>query len=446
MAFTSAEPPSAAAAVDPRVDPAAPPGGVPTNGNEPPRAPASYVWMVVAATFGVYMAFVTPIAYSLAVKVSQLAPDNEEYLGYVTGAGGVAAVLAAPFFGRLSDRTRSRLGRRRPYFIAGTVIGVLALVIMASAPSMVVLGVGWVLAQASWGTILSLLLASQADRLPMSQRGRVAGLSGIVQQLAPVTGVLLSGALIGNNLLLFLVPGVVGVVAMTLFVLLVREPDSRGLDLPSEPLSLSSMVRTYTFSPRRNPDFAWNWFGKFLFVIGLTFNTTFTTFFLADRMDATVEEVAGLVAVLGGAGVVAGMLGAIGGGFLSDRLRRRKAFVLAGAVVFSAGVVLMAMTHSMPLIITGAVLGTFGIGMFSAVDQALALDVLPERETDAGRYTGIYGFSTSIPQAIAPLIAPLFLAVGASGGDKNYTLLYLVAAAFTLAGGLVVVLRVKSVR
>ncbi|MEV6712873.1 MFS transporter [Lentzea sp. NPDC051208] len=443
MAFTPAEPPPT---TDPRVDPVAPHVGNRGHGDEPPKAPAAYVWMIVAATFGVYMAFVTPIAYSLAVKVSQLAPDNEEYLGYVTGAGGVAAVLAAPFFGRLSDRTRSRLGRRRPYFIAGTVIGVLALVILASAPNMIVLGVGWVLAQASWGTIVSLLLASQADRLPVSQRGKVAGLSGIVQQMAPVTGVLLSGALIGNNLLLFLVPGALGVVAMTLFVLLVHEPDSRGLDLPSEPLTLSAIVRTYTFSPRRNPDFAWNWSGKFLFVIGLTFNTTFTTFFLADRMDVTVEEVAGLVAVLGGAGVVAGMLGAIGGGFLSDRLRRRKVFVLAGAIVFSAGVVLMAMTHSMPLIITGAVLGTFGIGMFSAVDQALALDVLPERETDAGRYTGIYGFSTSIPQAIAPLIAPLFLAVGASGGDKNYTLLYLVAAAFTLAGGLVVVLRVKSVR
>ncbi|SNS68906.1 hypothetical protein SAMN05216276_10146 [Streptosporangium subroseum] len=54
------------------------------------------------------MAFVTPIAISLAIRVTQLAPGHEEYLGYI-----IAAVLAAPLFGMLSDRTRTRLGRRR---------------------------------------------------------------------------------------------------------------------------------------------------------------------------------------------------------------------------------------------------------------------------------------------------------------------------------------------
>jgi MFS family permease len=81
--------------------------------------------------------------------------------------------------------------------------------------------------------------------------------------------------------------------------------------------------------------------------------------------------------------------------------------------------------------------------MFSAVDQALALDVLPERENNAGRYLGVFGFATSIPQSAAPFVAPLFLTVG--GAEKNYTLLYLVAAACTLMGGLVI-LRIKSVR
>lgn len=52
-------------------------------------------------------------------------------------------------------------------------------------------------------------------------------------------------------------------------------------------------------------------------------------------------------------------------------------------------------------------LGNFGIGLFAAVDQAVALDVLPERETDAGCYVGIYGLSTSIPQGLAPLIATI---------------------------------------
>jgi MFS family permease len=106
----------------------------------------------------------------------------------------------------------------------------------------------------------------------------------------------------------------------------------------------------------------------------------------------------------------------------------------------------MALSSSVPVIMGCSILVSFGIGIFSAVDQALALDVLPNRDTEAGRYVGIVGFSTSLAQGVAPLIAPLILAIGASGGEKNYTLLYLIAGALTLTSGLVVLLRVKSVR
>lgn len=411
-----------------------------------PKVGGSYIWLLVIAVFGSFMALVTPIAISLAIKVAQLAPDNEEYLGYITGAGALTALIASPLIGMLSDRTRSRLGRRRPYIIGLTIVGALALVVMAQAPSILVLGLGWVLAQLGWGTIMGLLIASQADRLPESQRGKVSGLSGVVQQLAPVTGTIMAGGLAGNHLLLFLVPGGIGVLAMVAFVCFVREPDSRQMPAPTTPLTALSLVRTYVFSPRRHPDFAWNWLGKFLFMSGLTFNTTFTAFFLADRMNVSVAEVAGIIAVFGLGGIIAAMAGAIGGGFLSDKLRRRRVFVLIGGAVVAVGAIVMALSSSVPVILSCSILISFGIGIFSAVDQALALDVLPERDTDAGRYVGIYGFSGSLAQGIAPLVAPVFLAIGASGGEKNYTLLYLIAGALTLASGLVVLLRIKSVR
>ncbi|MFC4117353.1 MFS transporter [Nonomuraea zeae] len=406
---------------------------------------ATYIWLIVLANFGVFMALVTPMALSLAIRVSQLAPGRDEYLGYVIGAGGIASVLAAPLIGMLSDRTRSRFGRRRPYLLGLTVLGIVALLVMAQAPTMLMLGLGWVLAQIGWGSILALLIASQADQLPGSQRGKVSGLGGMVGQLAPVAGALLASGLTGNTLLLFLLPGVVGAVAMVLFVLLVSEPDSRDQRWTGEPWSLGALARTYVFDPRQSPDFAWNWLGKFLFMTGLTFNTTFTAYFVASRMGITVEEVGGLVAVLSMGGIVAAIIGAVGGGFLSDKLRRRRVFVILGGCVYAAGAITMALAPGLPLIIAGAVLGNLGIGVFAAVDQAIALDVLPDR-ANAGRYTGIYNFSSTIAQGVAPLIAPIFLTIGVTGDAKNYTLLYFVAAAFTVLAGLVVLLRVKSVR
>ena len=58
------------------------------------------------------------------------------------------------------------------------------------------------------------LIQSQADRLPEAQYGRVAGMTGFVQMAAPVVGVGLAASFVGNNYLVFLVPGAVGVFAL----------------------------------------------------------------------------------------------------------------------------------------------------------------------------------------------------------------------------------------
>ncbi|MEK6310415.1 MAG: MFS transporter [Curtobacterium sp.] len=396
---------------------------------------ARWIWLMVVAQFGVFVAFITPLAISLSIRLQALAPGHEEYLGYITGLGAAWVVLTGPFIGILSDRTRTRIGRRKPFTLVGMVVGVIALVVMATAPSVFVLGLGWVLAQAGWGTTLTSLTNRTADRLPEQQRGKVAGLLGFATQVAPVLGVVAAGSFASNSLLLFLVPGAIGVILTLLFVCFVHEPDSRRMQLP--PLSVGGALSKFVFNPRRYPDFAWNWLGRFFYYFGLSLNTTFTAFFFAQRLGMTLTAVAGLIAVLS--------IGALGGGFLSDKLRRRRVFVLLSGVLFALGAVLMAFSHSLPLLIVGSLLSSIGIGMFSAVDQALLLDVLPERETDAGRFMGITGFATSVPQAVAPLIAPAFLLIGASGSDKNYTILYVLAGVCTLIGGMLA-LRVKSVR
>lgn len=404
-----------------------------------------YIWLMVLAQFGVFVAFITPLAISLAIRISQLAPGHDEYLGYITGAGALAVMLTGPFLGIASDRTRTRLGRRRPFMIGGMILGVVSLIVMATAPNVIVLGAGWILAQLGWGQVLGNLQISTADRLPESQRGKVAGLTGFATQIAPVLGVGLASGFANDNLLLFLIPGAVGVVLVTLFVLFVHEDDSRGMAF-SEKLDIGKVLRKLVFNPRRYPDYAWNWLGRFLFYFGLTLNTTFTAFFFASRLGVSVTEVAGTIAILSLGGIFAVTLGALGGGFLSDKLRRRRIFVLSSGVIFGAGAVVMAFAGDLQMLIVGSLLGSVGIGMFSAVDQALLLDVLPERDTDAGRFMSIIGFATSIPQAVAPLIAPFFLAIGVgASGEKNYLLLYLIAAACTVLGGLVV-LRIRSVR
>jgi hypothetical protein len=76
----------------------------------------------------------------------------------------------------------------------------------------------------------------------------------------------------------------------------------------------------------------------------------------------------------------------------------------------------------------------FGEGVYIAVDLALV--------------TGVFNVANSLPQPLAPAIAPLFLAIpvftsGEVGG--NYTALFIISALFVFAGALAI-RPVKSVR
>ncbi|MFD3732070.1 MFS transporter [Streptomyces sp. NPDC058632] len=416
-----------------------------TPGDDLPKVSSRYIWLLLLALFGTYIAFVTPIAISLAIRVKALAPDNEEYLGYVIGAAAAVSLVSGPVAGILSDRTRTRLGRRRPWLIAGSVLGSVGLLGIAVAPNVLTVAVGWGVAALGWNTVIGNITNSQADRLPESQRGKVGGLVGVVTMAAPVCGSVLGGILATNSVLLFMVPAFIGVLLVLLFCVFVPEEDSRERVFAEE-LNVRLLLSKFVLDPRRYPDLSWNWLARFLFYFGLTLTSTFTAYLFAQRLRLDVTEIGTVVAIAGSVGVVAVMIGAVGSGFVSDRLRRRKPFVLGAGLMFAVGALVMAFSTSLPVLLVGMGITNLGLGVFSAVDQALLLDVLPEKDTDAGRFVGITGLANSGAQSLAPLVAPVFLGVGVvAGGDKNYSLLYVVAAGFTVLGGLAV-LRVRSVR
>ncbi len=425
-------------------------GSLTPDGSRVVRTPVSskYIWLLILASLGTFVAYVAPIGISLSLRVQELAPQNVEVLGYIVGAGAVVATVAGPLTGMWSDRTRTRIGRRRPFAIGGALLGLLALACLAWAPTIPLLAIGWMIAQLGWSSALNSLLLSQADRLPEEQRGKVAGLSGFVQMIGSVLGVGIASAFIGNNYLVFLVPGIFGVVLMALWVIVIKEPSSRDMEL-ADKLTLTKVLGNMVFNPANHPFFAWNWLGRLFFMFGVTFATTFTTLFFASRLSAggRVADIGGLIVILSLAGVVATAGGALLGGFLSDKLKRRRIFVLLAGLGFTAGATIMAFGGSnASLLITGSVVTSIGLGVFSAVDQAITLDVLPERDTEAGRYIGINAYSTSLAQAIAPIVAAPLLLIGASGADKNYGLLFIVAAACTLIGGTIVMVFVRSAK
>lgn len=411
---------------------------------EQPKVRAGFITLLTLGVFGVYLAFVTPIAISLAIRVNALAPENPEYLGVVLSLGSVAGLITGPLGGVFSDHTRSRFGRRRPWLVGSAIVGLVGLAIMAASPAIVGLAIGWIIAAAGLNLTSNTFLTVQADRLPESQRGKVAAITGFATMVAPVVGAVIGGMVADQPYVLFLAPGVVAIVLVLGFCAYYKEPDTRAL-VHDERLTIGRVLSKYVFNPKRYSDYGWNWLGRFLFFFGLTLNTSYTAYYFASRLDVTVAEVGGAVATVGGVGVLATIIGVFFGGFLSDKLKRRKIFVLGAGVLFALGSLVTLTATDLTLLMVGALLANIAIGVYSAVDQALVLDVLPERDTDAARYVNIMALANGIPQALAPLAAAGLLALATVGGERPYWLLYLGAAVFTVVAGFVI-LRVKSVR
>lgn len=406
---------------------------------QPPAASRRFIILILLAIFGTQMASVTPIAFSLAIRVDHLAPGREQYLGYVTGIGAFISLLALPLYGGLSDRTRHRLGRRRPWLGVLVLAGIPALLLTALAPTIPVLCIGWILTVLTWGQTGSILQMSQADWLAPTQRGKVAGAAGLMSPLASIIGVVIAGTVSHSSLLLFLVPGFIGVALALPFVVLFPDRDSRGHATPP-PLSVIRIARNYRFSFKRERDFSVNLIVRFLFTLGIYLSTTFTSFYLAQVTGRPVADIGSTIAVLGGIGILAAMSGALGSGWLSDRIGRRKPIIAAAGTLFLLGSIVIALADDLTLFYAGAVLTNLALGSFGSVDQALMLDVLPNK-AEAGRFVGITSAALNLAHSLAPLIAPVFLLLG-TGAEKNYAALYLAAGiCTTLSAAAVLMIR-----
>src|SRR5437660_5348641 len=75
--------------------------------------------------------------------------DADLLIGRVTAAGGVFALLTPILVGWLSDRTVTRWGRRRPWMVAGTILNIVGLGLLAFAASPLALIAAYLLVQLS---------------------------------------------------------------------------------------------------------------------------------------------------------------------------------------------------------------------------------------------------------------------------------------------------------
>jgi MFS family permease len=388
-----------------------------------------FVLLYSLAFMSACLVLISPLLVTLALKLQSLVGSREAAasLAVVASAGALAAMVANPFFGRLSDRTSSGLGMRRPWMIVGFFGGSLGVLLVAVAPTVGVVLVGWCTAQVFFNALLAALVAVLPDKVPVAQRGLVAGVLGVCVPVASVSGTFLVQLFSGSTLVMFLVPCAVGGFFILLFAGTLKD---RRL-VPGEKLawSLREFVGTFYLNPRRNPDFAWVFASRFLFILAYAFLTTYEVFYLLDRLGSAEADVPKQVFLGALVQSVVVVVASPIGGKLSDRTGRRKVFVIAASILYGLALFLIAVANDFSGFLVGMALGGLAYGAYGAVDLALVADVLPDRST-AAKNLGVFNIAGALPFSIAPALAPVVL-VFANG---DYGALYAVAGVCAVVG------------
>ncbi len=400
-----------------------------------------FLGMYAVGNLALYALYLGVVQILLPTQVEAFDPANKEMnLAVVTGVSAVFATLFNPIGGMLSDRTRTRWGRRNPWMIGAAAGTLLLLSLLGFAPALWLLAVGWCAAQAMANVYQAAITATVPDRVPEKRRGSASAVMGIAQSLGMVAGSLLAARFVGNLELGYALFGGLLVVACLLFVGLTRDP--RGDELPPRGTGagggLSAQFKGFGLA-LRNRDFTWAFTSRAFMMMGFFAVMGYQLYILTDYITLpeglAAPDAVGLLTLANTACTVV-CTAVIGP--LSDRIGRRRPFVLiAGAIAAAATLVPVFLPTLTGMLVWAAIAGA-GFGVFMAADHAIVTLVLPARG-DAARDLGVLNIANAGPQIIAPFVAGgIVIAFG------GYMYLFLVGAVLSLIGAMAIT-RVRGV-
>jgi MFS family permease len=396
---------------------------------QPVKVGATFIAALALAQVGAFLSFMPLLSILAPLKAEAIdAAHKTQLLAHFSFWGALMAAGTNIAAGALSDRTRSRFGRRRPWIaigVAATVAGYLVIMQAADAIGFVA---GALTFQLGLNLFFAPLVALMADRVPHGQKGAVAGYLGLAPPVGVIVGAALAATALPDERVRYAAIATLLVLAVTPLLLFAGERPTGQALLAIAPRSPETRPRTPL---GRELLIAGG--SRLLLQLPVSIVSLFTLFNLQDRGVAPPGQSPAtflpmLMIVASGVQIAV----SLAGGHLSDHLGRRKPFVLAAGLLLAAATLAIAFVPTWPGAVAAFVLFGAGFGLYTTVDTALIAQVLPSAE-DAGRDLGLLNLANVAPQLGAPALALWLL-----GDGGGYPILYAIAAVSAAAGGALV--------
>jgi MFS family permease len=436
----------------------------------------SVLWFALNFQFAALLPIVVPAQIILLVTPGAAgSPQQALVLGGLAALGAITAVILQPLVGALSDRTASRLGRRRPYIIAGGVLMLIGLTLLAASHMIVPYIIGLflvVVANTVSGTAYQGLVP---DKVPAKQRGVASGYMGLMTILGTLGSLAVASTLLGQStsghssvagafhgaaIFYALAAGVL-VFSVLLTVAAVREvphhlhlphhhshphDPAAGTTAPvpannsDKPLLRQRLAHMW-ITPWRHANFTWVFLTRGFVMLGLALFMTYIEYYFArvQHLPNFIQATA-FNAILALLGAVCSTLVL---GIISDRTRRVPIVFVSTACMALAALTFVVAPGRLPLWPLGILFG-LGYGAYMSVDVALAVDALPSRR-DAGKDLGLWNIASTLQSVIAPLLGSIVIFVAGRLGviALGYRTIFGLATVFLLLGA-IFILKVRE--
>ncbi|MGQ9487169.1 MAG: MFS transporter [Armatimonadota bacterium] len=391
----------------------------------------SLFWFALSFFWGAVLILVLPD------RVEQIVGSREKdhALAVITSVGAFVASATQILFGAISDRSRHRMGRRRPYLIVGTLLTTVALFAFPAARTVwTLLGV-YIMIQFFLNVANGPYQALIPDRIPWQYHGTASAWMGICTLLGRIGGPFAASLLLGTERGLFWLM-VLFALFLNLFMLanvwLVREEPYTG----NSPSLWESITSSYRVPLKPYPSFVWLLISRLAIMMGIYTVNFCLLYYLRDTLGYR-EEAFQLITNFMILSTITGVLATIPAGRLSDRYSKRLILAISCIICLLAGTGFW-VAHDLRVVYVAVGIFGAGFGVFQAVDWALACNFLPQDEP--AKYMGVWGIADTLPQVVAPLIAgPIAFAINTQVAmGTGYRALMMLAMVYWLAGTVVI--------
>ena len=375
---------------------------------------------------------------------------NETFSGAIMAADNVLALFLLPFFGTLSDRTHTKLGKRTPYILGGTLAAVILLNILplldnsyyaaAGAGKMAAFIIALGLLLISMGTYRSPAVALMPDVTPKPLRSRANAIINLMGAVGGIIYLAIAAVMYPNSKVLgldhvnyqplFIVVALIMAASIIIMKLTINEPElaeaNQALEAEHPEWNLAeddgSGNEVLPANVKRSLGFLLASIA--LWFIGYNGITTWFTTYVDKVMGQGLGGASTCLLIATGGAIIS----YIPIGSLAHRIGRKKTImigIIMLAACFAAGYFLTTAFSSINVIMF-IVFALVGFAWAAINVNSLPMVVEMCRGSDIGKFTGYYYTASMAAQVVTPIAAGFLMRT------VSYKVLFPYAALFVL--------------